>query len=305
MQELETQGTESRQMESNSIVVLLEGRFAGLSPRMRKAARYAIDNPEDIALHSMREVAKRAKVQHNVMLRLARELGFDSYDWFRERFRNLLVNNQHVDWLGKAKLLRQNYPQGPSGSLLPEYLSQEIDNLQQSFGPQAVEELDRAVKILSNASNIYVVGLRSLFPAAYYFHYVCRLFTDKTILLTGTGGTFADELRRVGEEDALMVFSYVPYTKDAVRAVNFASSRGAHVVSVTDSKVSPVVVKQGACLITANTSASLFASVLPALAVAQLLATLMVSSGDEELLSLVERSQKQLNSFDVYVDRLD
>ncbi|MDG4898719.1 hypothetical protein P9272_35005 [Mesorhizobium sp. WSM4976] len=48
-----------------------------------------------------------------------------------------------------------------------------------------------------------------------------------------------------------------------------------------------------------------FPSVLPALAVAQLLAALMVSSGKEELLSLVERSQKQLNSFDVYVDRLD
>ena len=114
-----------------------------------------------------------------------------------------------------------------------------------------------------------------------------------------------DELRRVGEEDALMVFSYVPYTKDAVRAVNFASSRGAQVVSVTDSKVAPVVVRPGACLITTNASASLFPSVLPALAVAQLLASLMVSLGDEELLSLVERSQKQLNSFDVYVDRLD
>lgn len=285
-----------------SVVTVLERRFADLSPQLRKAARYVIDNPDDIALHSMRAVAKRADVQHNVMLRLAREIGFESYDAFRDGFRDLVVRGSKSDWLDRAKSLRQTFPSGPSGRLVAEYLNQEMDNLQRSFGPDVVEKLDRAVALLNEARSVYVVGLRSLFPVAFYFHYVCRLFTSKSVLLTGTGGTFADDLRRIGEEDALVVFSYQPYAKDAVMAVEFARSRGARVLAVTDSKVSPVITKSGLNFAIANSSASLFPTVLPALAIAQVLATLLVSAGDEELLAAVERSQKQLNSFGVYVE---
>ena len=289
-------------MENETIIGILERCFPDLAPQLRKAARFAIDNPGDVALHSMRTVAKRAQVQHNVMLRLAREIGFDSYDTFRERFRRLIIKGQHTDWLGRAKSLRQTYPAGPSGGLVAQYLGQELDSLQKTFAPEVVGDLDRAVELLDKARNVYIVGLRSLFPVAFYFHYVCRLFTSKTVLLTGTGGTFADELRRVGEEDVLVAFSYEPYAKDAVKAVEFASRRGARVLSVTDSKVSPVVTKTGLNFVIGNSSASLFPTVLPALAIAQLLATMQVSAGDEELLAAVERSQRQLNSFGVYTE---
>lgn len=289
-------------MENETIIAILERRFPDLTPQLRKAARFAIDNPGDVALHSMRTVAKRAQVQHNAMLRLAREIGFDSYDAFRDCFRRLLVKGQRTDWLGRAKSLRQSFPAGPSGGLVAEYLGQEMDNLQKTFAPEVVGELDQAVELLSKARNVYIVGLRSLFPVAFYFHYVCRLFTSKSVLLTGTGGTFADELRSVSDEDVLVAFSYQPYAKDAVKAVEFASRRGARVISVTDSKVSPVVTATGLNFVIGNSSASLFPTVLPALAIAQLLATLLVSGGDEELLIAVERSERQLNSFGVYTE---
>jgi DNA-binding MurR/RpiR family transcriptional regulator len=285
-----------------AITALIERRFAGLTPQLRKAARYVIDNPDEIALHSMRTIAKRAEVQHNVMLRLARVLGFDSYDTFRDRFRNLMVNGPHPTWLDRAKSLRQTFPSGPNARLVAEYLGQEMANLQDSFGADVVDKLDRAVVVLNEARNIYVVGLRSLFSVAFYFHYVCRLFMNKTVLLTGTGGTFADDLRRVGKEDALVVFSCQPYAKDAVMAVDFARNRGTRILAVTDSKVSPVVSAPGIGFVIANSSTSLFPTVLPALAIAQVLATLLVSTGDEELLANVERSQKQLNSFGVYAE---
>ncbi|WP_173934538.1 MurR/RpiR family transcriptional regulator [Chelativorans sp. Marseille-P2723] len=285
-----------------TIVNVLKARFPELSPRLRKAARYAIDNPEEIAVHSMRSVARRAGVHHNVMLRLAREIGYESYDEFRDLFRNIVMSGRRADWLHRAQAIRANYPKGPHGRLIGEYVYQELTNIQETFGEMAVNSLNQAVSLIEGARRVYVLGLRSLFPVAYYFHYVCRMFDRKTILLTGLGGTFADELRDVGDGDVLIAFSYHPYARDAVKAVEFARQRGTRIIAITDSLVSPIIDADSLNLIVNNNSRSLFPTLLPAFALAQVLATLLVSEGSEETIAAIARSQEQLDNFGVYTE---
>ncbi len=74
-------------MDKSAIDRQIEASFSEFPPKLRQAARYAIDNPKDIALQSMRAVAQRAGVQAGVMLRLARQLGFENYDAFRACYR--------------------------------------------------------------------------------------------------------------------------------------------------------------------------------------------------------------------------
>jgi len=284
------------------IVARLTARFSDLSPRLRSAARFAIDNPEAIAVHSMRTVAREAGVHHNSMLRLAREMGYASYDEFRNLFRKVVTTGRQADWLDRARSVRESYPQGPNGTLIGEYVYQELANLQQTFGDDTVGKLNRAVEMIGRARNVYVIGLRSLFPVSYYFHYASRLFGNKTVLLTGLGGTFADELRSIGKQDVVLVFSYRPYSKEAVTSVRFARERGARIIAVTDSNVAPVADPDGLYFVLANSSKSLFPTVLPALAIAQVLVTLLVSAGNEDTIAAIKRSQEQLDEFGVYFE---
>lgn len=288
--------------EPEAIVEVLERRYADFSPKLRKAARFAIDNPEEVAVNSMRALARRAGVHHNTMLRVAREVGFDSYDSFRDRFRKIVIGGRQASWIGRAQSLREHYPEGPNGEVVGRFLYQELANLQEAFGDDNIANLDRAVDLLHGARTIYVLGLRSLFPAAFSFHYTCRMFSNRSTLLTGTGGTFADDLRAVGARDVLLAFSYQPYALDTSKAVTFARKRGARVIAVTDSRVSPIVADESVNFIVNTTSESLFPSLLPALAIVQVLATLLVSRGDSNTLSAISRSQEQLDEFGVYLE---
>src|SRR5882724_4026626 len=65
---------------TQGIIELIESRFPALSPRLRSAARFVLDNPEEIALHSMRAAAAKAGIHPSSMQRLARELGFAGYE---------------------------------------------------------------------------------------------------------------------------------------------------------------------------------------------------------------------------------
>jgi DNA-binding MurR/RpiR family transcriptional regulator len=286
-------------MKKADIEKLIEERFGALSPQLRKAARYAISHSEDIALQSMRSVAAKVGVHPTAMIRFARELGLPNYESFREPYRSWL-SERYSSFSTRAQELRRRPHGDANGELMAEIARHEIRNLDETFSPANSERISAAHAILASANRAFIVGLRSLHPAAFYFHYVCRMFTGKTVLLTGVGGTFADDLRRIRSDDALVAFSYHPYAKDAVRAVDFAHSRGARIVSITDNVLSPIASKADALIVVSNNTPSLFPSVIPALAVAQALVALLVANSSEETLREIANSEAQLQRFNVF-----
>ena len=57
--------------------------FAGMPPRLQAAARFVLDQPQDVALLTMREQARRAGVPPATMTRLAQRLGLSGYEELR------------------------------------------------------------------------------------------------------------------------------------------------------------------------------------------------------------------------------
>lgn len=66
-----------------SITRRLEKSYQSFAPQLRKAARYVVKAPTEVALYSLREVAARAEVGPTTLVRLAEQLGFPSYNAFR------------------------------------------------------------------------------------------------------------------------------------------------------------------------------------------------------------------------------
>ncbi|OZI27496.1 MurR/RpiR family transcriptional regulator [Bordetella genomosp. 7] len=287
-------------MNKSAVDKLIEKQYDALPPTLQRAARYVIDNPQAIALHSMRTAAAEAGLQSSAMHRLARHLGFDGYEALRTVYRNWLANGAG-SFSQRATALQQRGARDKTESLVRELVHADSGNLQSLLDPAGLDAIRAAADVLAGARHIYVAGLRSLFPAAFYFNYACGLFKHNTTLLSGIAGTFADDLRRAGPDDALLVFSYEPYARDAVSAVRFARGRGLRVVSVTDSVVSPIAARATALIVVANATPSLFPSVVPALSVAQTLVALLVARGGRASLQEIEESEVQLRKFAVYL----
>ncbi|MBT3639783.1 MAG: MurR/RpiR family transcriptional regulator, partial [Acidiferrobacteraceae bacterium] len=59
----------------------------GLTPELQKTATYVLENPNEIGVSSIREIAVKAKVKPNSLVRMARRIGFEGYENFRKPFR--------------------------------------------------------------------------------------------------------------------------------------------------------------------------------------------------------------------------
>src|SRR5258708_12083045 len=70
-------------MEGGPLTRPIVEAFDALSPQLQTAARYMLACPDDVALLSMREQARRAGVPPATMTRLAKRLGLEGYDAVR------------------------------------------------------------------------------------------------------------------------------------------------------------------------------------------------------------------------------
>ena len=60
--------------------------YADLSPQMKVAASYILENPADVAFKSVRQLAKAADVHPSTVVRLAQVVGFSTFEPFRAVF---------------------------------------------------------------------------------------------------------------------------------------------------------------------------------------------------------------------------
>ncbi len=285
------------------VLTRLHGAYGGLSPQLRLGARYLLEQPDDAALRSMRQVAAAAGVQPATMVRLAKRLGCSGYDQLRDAFRDRLRGAGPAYGVRARRIQSRTSGQRRGDgleALAAEMIHADQENLMASLASIGADRLAAAAECLSGGRRLYVAGLRSLYPAAFYVHYACRMFRSGTILLDGPGGTFADDLRGIDSRDAMLVFSLSPYTRGVVQATSYGAAREAQVVVVTDSTVSPVAALAKHTLVVASRGPALFRSVVPAVAVAQILVALLLAQGGTRALAAVAESEEQLERFSAY-----
>jgi DNA-binding MurR/RpiR family transcriptional regulator len=279
----------------------LEGRFPKLSPQLQRAARYVLEHPEEVALNSMRSVAAKAGVQPSTMVRLAHELDLARYEVFRVPFGVWLRGHRH-SFAERVRELRQRARHSKAAALISEIMSADLADLQETYASLGEAKLAAAERLLAAAPRIFVIGVRSLYPVAFLFHYACRMFLDNTILLTGQGGSFADELRRVERRDVILAIGYEPYPRDMIRAVEFGVELGCKVLAITDSSVSPLARTAVLSLVVRANGPSVFPSIVPALSVAQALVALLLARSGKDALQRIASSERQLRGLGVFIE---
>ncbi|MEE8392802.1 MAG: MurR/RpiR family transcriptional regulator [Rhodospirillales bacterium] len=258
-----------------------------------------LDRPDDVALMSMRRLAKAAEVHPSTMVRLAKVFKFSSYNKFREPFQQHL-RIRPKGFLERARNLQARGAGGKVQELLRDVHDADVANIKEAFEANGAKKFMDCAKAITKGHRVFVVGLRSCFPVAFFFHYVYRMFRDNAVLLDGRGGTLADDLRVFNSNDVIFAVSFEPYTFETVRSVEYAKKHGGKAVVLTDSPVSPLAEIADHALIIPKDSPSFFDSVAAAMAAVEALIAIMAAEGGSPALASIEESESQLEVFDAY-----
>jgi DNA-binding MurR/RpiR family transcriptional regulator len=273
-------------------------RYPDLPPRLQRAARFIVENPDQIAVRSMREIARRAEVAPATMVRLARALDFADYDALRDVFirRVEAAATAHAP---RAQALQSNER---SGVKLVEHLATAQAAAVQSAATNPEAEIAAFVRALANARTVAFLGLRASHAIAFHFAYVYGLLRDNGRLLDDRGGALRDHAARLSRGDALIAISLAPYTRATVEAVEAAEQRGASILALTDSAVSPIAHRARHVLLFGADGPSFFSTMVGALALAEILVARLAASGGRAVIARLERTDAALRDGGAYWD---
>ncbi len=279
--------------------------YATLSPQMQKAARHILDHPNDVALRSMRALARAANVPPSTVTRLMAAIGVETWQQFRDSYQNRLLDLP-ASYAHRARALQNSEADIHRDAHLLQSIAQaEIANIGQAFGPEMCERMKDACEHIARARQVFVVGRGAAYPAAYQFAYAYRLFNDNVVLVDGRSGAFGDQLRGIGRRDILIAVGARPYIRDTVRAVEFAHNQHCPVIAVCDSDVAPIAMDAVIKLVVSDRSPSFFQSFTASVSVMQALVALLVARGGQKALQRIAAAEDQLAAFDTYYDEAD
>jgi DNA-binding MurR/RpiR family transcriptional regulator len=283
---------------AEALVARMDGVYETLSPQLRRAARYVRRHLTEVALYPLREMAARAEVSPATMSRLTTRLGFESYESLQRSIRGYVVSGAGRYAKSAEHLAEFKGPAGLS-RLAHEHVELLRENLARAFDG-ASRTIGAMVDVLANARRIYVLGLRSNYSAAFYFHYVLRAFRDDAVLLEDRMGMLIDELGGIAPRDALVAISYEPYAAEAAKAVEYAAGCGAAVLALTDTPYSPIARVARHALLVPTASTSYYQSMIPTLAVLELVVSALLVKAGASAVKRIREEFERRERFGVY-----
>uniref|UniRef100_A0A2A3JQN5 RpiR family transcriptional regulator n=1 Tax=Alloyangia mangrovi TaxID=1779329 RepID=A0A2A3JQN5_9RHOB len=199
------------------------------TPRVAALARWASDQPEEIALNSVRSLAERSGANANTVVRLSQALGFTGYEACRNAFQDALRQGGELYGKRAGELSGRD-----SASVLDAIREAGHRNLESAFTAESRAAIDTAARLMLEARQVYVVGVRSCYAIADYLGYTARMAFDNFAPRAGTPGDIRDRIALAGPEDVVLSISFRHYSVETIAAHELGLRQGARTIAITD-----------------------------------------------------------------------
>ena len=283
------------------ILQLLATQLPKLTPQMRKAAAYVVENPNDVGVSSIREIADAARVKPNTLVRMARSMGFDGYDDFRAPFREE-IRNRHRNFPDRARWLQSLSRGGKLGGLYSELAASAITGIEQTFAGTDAQQMKLAADAIVQARNTYVLGVGIAHALARNFAYLADMALDNVRAIPKDGGLAIDDVAHANDRDVLIAMTFKPYRSEVVDAVEIAREQNVTIIGISDSPASPLITTSEHGFVVPADTAQFFTSTLAAGALLETLMAFVIADASPDIVANIERFHQRRHELGIYCE---
>lgn len=267
----------------------IEDLYPEMSPVVQKMARFVMKEPSKIALYPIRQIADLANVSTSTVIRFVSLLGFESYQAFRDAFREDFSSTGVSRYGLDAKQLLKYRAGDARGELWSRTTDTLVHHLVETHNAVRAADLQRIARMLRESRRIGIVGFSGMFPAAFYLHYVLSYVHDDVRLIEDKVATFLEDLPGFDRRDAVMIVSFEPYAAIAVAVAEFCIANKIPHIAITDTPLSPVASGAKHVLLAPVTGTSFYQTLVPTLALMEGLVSYVVAEAGDEAVQRVEK----------------
>lgn len=223
-------------MRSNlgELIAAREGTF---SKGQRRIARFIQERYDEAAFMTASRLGQEVGVSESTVVRFATELGFEGYPGLQRALQELIRSKLTI--VQRMEVARSRMA---DDEVLHSVATGDIQNIRRTLEEISEAAFNEAVDAVVAARHIYVFGAGSCKAlAAFLTHYLQMLLGGRAHQLTASSQSdIYSELLDVGPEDTVLCITFPRYSSKAAKTLQYARSKGARAVAMTDSRLSPV-----------------------------------------------------------------
>ena len=221
-----------------------------LSKSHRRIAECIVTHYDKVVFMTASKLGEYVGVSESTVVRFAAALGYSGYPQLQkalqELLRHRLTASQRFELTNDMDHVQ----------VLNKVLKADIQNIRSTLDEIDISSFERAIDMILQARQIYVMGLRSSAPIAEFFvHYLKFIFSNVRVVTSGVSDVF-EQLSRIGEGDLLIGISFPRYASRSIEAMDFARKQGASLIAITDGPLSPLHAEANLCLMAKSDMAS-------------------------------------------------
>lgn len=286
---------------SSQVLERLSNEWDALSPEAQKAARYVLENPQNVGVSTVREIASAANVKPNTLVRMARQMGFEGYEDFRTPFRDA-IRNGATSFPDRARWLQDTHKSGELGGLYAEMVGAALRNVEDTFASISVDAMKEAAETIWNARQIFVLGVGVNNPNARSFTYLASTGMSDFHAIPRSGSTAVDDLAWAGPRDVLIAMTMRPYRSEVLEALPIAREQGLTIIGISDSPASPLIREADQGFVVAADTPQFFPSSVATTALLETLLSFVISVASDEIVQRVDTFHRRRHQLGIYVE---
>lgn len=275
-------GTIAHLKENNmksDILTLIQNGMSGFSKGQKRIANYIVSSYDKAAFMTASKLGKTVNVSESTVVRFAVELGYDGYPAMQkalqEMIRNKLTSVQRIE-VANNRFGNQE--------ILSMVLQSDIDKIRTTLEETDKQAFQASVEAILNAKHIYILGVRSSAAIATFLSFYFNLMFDNVKHIhTSSNAEMFEQMVRISPEDVVIGISFPRYSSRTVKAMQFASDRGATVIALTDSMSAPLAKSATHTLIAMSDMVSLVDSLVAPLSLVNALIVACSYKKEEEI----------------------
>ena len=280
----------------NDLITKIQSELPGFSKGQKQIARFILEHYDKAAFMTASRLGVTVGVSESTVVRFATELGYDGYPHLQralqEMIRNKLTSVQRMEVAGDRRGGRD---------VLQTVLHADTDMIRVTLDEIDRDAFQGAVDALMGAKRIYILGVRSSSALASFLgFYFNLLFENVTLVHTNSVSEIFEQVLRVGPGDVLFGISFPRYSKRTLSAMKYARDRGARVIALTDSQLSPLARVADHVLLARSDMASFVDSLVAPLSVINALIVAVGMSRRDEIEQTFNKLERIWEEYDVY-----
>lgn len=278
------------------ILTYIQENMSTFSKGQKLIANYILQSYDKAAFMTSSKLGKTVNVSESTVVRFAAELGFDGYPsmqkTLQEMIRNKLTSIQRVE-VSNERIGNQD--------IMTMVMQSDIEKIRLTLDETDRSSFNEAVSAISSAKKIYILGVRSASVLADFISFYFRFMFDNLVSVDTTSiSEVFEQILRISADDVFIGLSFPRYSKRTVKAMQFAKDRGAKVIAITDSKVSPLTKMADVSLLAKSDMASFVDSLVAPLSLVNALIVAVSREKTVQLETSLNGLEKIWEEYEVY-----